>query len=201
MRRLRRGVRPGDHTRPAGALAGQRADAEHLAGCPRRRPRLPESSVPDDCRRRRRDLRGVDLHPEHRCGLWLCDRRDPVRLCRLHRHERLGARQFPCRRGRPWRHLARAEGRLPGWRDHGHARCRARPVRACRLLRPAHSGVQRLPEDGRGRAHRPRLRRFLDLRVRSTRRRHLHEGAPTSAPISSARSRPASPRTIPATRP
>ncbi len=45
------------------------------------------------------------------------------------------------------------------------------------------------------------LRRLADLGVRPPRRRHLHEGAPTSAPTSSARSRPASPRTTRATRP
>ena len=55
-----------DHALAAGALARQREDAEHLAGRPAGRARLPEPPVRDDRGRRRRAVRRADLHPEHR---------------------------------------------------------------------------------------------------------------------------------------
>ena len=55
-----------DHALPARALAGQRADAEHLARRPAGRARLPEPSVHDDRGRRRGAVRRADLRPEHR---------------------------------------------------------------------------------------------------------------------------------------
>ena len=58
----------------------------------------------------------------------------------------------------------------------GPARRRARAARRRRLLRRAHLDLQRQPEDGGRRAHRPRLRRLADLGLRAARRRHLHEG-------------------------
>ena len=67
-------------------------------------------------------------------------------------------------------------GRLPRRRDHGSARRRPRADRRRGLLRGADLVLQRQPEDGGRRAHRPRLRRLADLGVRATRRRHLHEG-------------------------
>ena len=59
---------------------------------------------------------------------------------------------------------------------------------------------------GAGRPHhrrcagRARLRRVADLDLRPSWRRHLHQGRRCRAPISSARSKPAFPRTIPAIR-
>ena len=106
----------------------------------------------------------------------LRDRRRAVGLGRLHRHERLGARELARRRGRPRRRLARAQRGVPRRRDHRHARGGPRAARPGGLLRPADGRLQRQPEDRRGRAHRPRLRGLADLRLREARRRDLHEG-------------------------
>ena len=100
LRRLRCGLRPRDDALPARALARQREDAEHLAGRPAGRARLPEPPVHDDRGRRRRAVRRADLHPEHRGRLRVRDRRPAVGLDRLHRHERVGALERARRRGR-----------------------------------------------------------------------------------------------------
>ncbi len=176
LRRLCGGLRPRDHAIPARALAGQREDAEHLAGRPAGRARVPEPSVHNDRRCRGGRVRGADLHPEHRCSGRLFDRSDPLRLDRLHRHERVGALQRARRRGGQGRRLAGAKGRVPRRRDHRPARGRARAARRLRLLRRAYIDLQRQPQDCSGRADRPRLRRLADLCVREARRRHLHEG-------------------------
>ena len=130
----------------------------------------------------------------------LRDRRPALGLDRLHRHERLGARQRARRRGRARRRLAGAEGRLPRRRDHRPARRRARADRRLRLLRRAHLVLQRQPQDGGRRADRARLRRLADLGVRAGSAAASSRRPPTSAPTSSARSRRASPRTTRATR-
>ena len=132
----------------------------------------------------------------------LRDRRHAVRRDRLHRHERLGARQRARGRGGPRRRLAR----------RSTSPSAAAPITGMLVVGLALLGVAGYygiltgasgphPEGGRRRAHRPRLRRLADLGLRPSGRRHLHQGAPTSAPTSSARSRPASPRTTRATRP
>ena len=65
-------------------------------------------------------VRRADLHPEHRRGVRLRDRRPAVGLDRLHRHERLGARQRPRGRGR-----ARVASRRPCRSPSAAARSRA----------------------------------------------------------------------------
>ena len=65
----------------------------------------------------------------------LRDRRGALGARRLHRHERLGARQRAHRRGRQARHGAGAVGRLQGRRHHRHAGGRPGPARRRRLLR------------------------------------------------------------------
>ena len=176
MRRVRRRVRSPDDARSACALAGQRADAEHLAGCPAGRARLPESPVHDDRHRRRGAVRRADLRPEHRGGVRLRDRRPAVRLDRVHRDERLGALQRARRRGRARRRHTRAASRLPRRRDHRPAGRRTGADRRGGLLRGADLVLQRQPEDGGRRADRARLRRLADLGLRASRRRDLHEG-------------------------
>ncbi len=80
-----------DHAIPARAVAGQREDAGHLAGCPAGRACVPEPPVHDDRGGGGRAVRCADLHPEHRGGVRVRDRRPAVRVDRVHRHERVGA--------------------------------------------------------------------------------------------------------------
>ena len=176
MRCVRRRVRTSDDALSARALARQRAHAEHLARRPAGRARLPEPPVHHDRRRRRGRVRRADLRAEHRRRVRLRDRRHPLRLGGLHRHERVRARQRARRRGRPRGGLPGAHRRLPRRRDHRPARGRPRPDGGSRLLRPAHRGLQRNSEDGRRCADRARLRGLADLDLRPSRRRHLHEG-------------------------
>ena len=61
-------------------------------------------------------------------------RRDPLGPGRLHRHERLGARQRAHRGSRAHRHQRSAGDRLPRRRDHRPAGGRPRPARRRRLL-------------------------------------------------------------------
>ena len=75
MRRMCSRLRPRDDAFPACPLAGQREDAEHLAGRPAGRARVPEPSVRDDRDRRRVPVHRADLHPEHRGRMRLPDRR------------------------------------------------------------------------------------------------------------------------------
>ena len=109
-------------------------------------------------------------------AIGFADRRPRLRGGRLHRHERLGPRQRPRGRGGPRRHRPGAQRRLPRRRRHRHARRRPRAARRRRLLRDPHVDLRRRDQGGRGRAHRPRLRRLADLRLRPSGRRHLHQG-------------------------
>ncbi len=69
-------------------------------------------------RRRRRDLPDRRLFPRLAGRRRLCGRRHPVRRCRLHRHERLGARQCAHRAGRDRLARRRPRTRLPRRRHH-----------------------------------------------------------------------------------
>ena len=92
---------------------------------------------------------------------------------------------------------AGALGRLQGRHGHRHPRRRPRPARRGRVLRHPPCLERRRVQRPRGDQGpgRPRVRRLAHLGLRAARRRDLHEGAPTSAPTWSARSRPGSPRT------
>ncbi len=110
-------------------------------------------------------------------------RRDPVRACRLHRHERVGALERAHRRGRAHGLERSARGRVPRRRDHRHARRGPRSARRRRLLLvPGRHRALRAEPDERGpasrdrAARRPRVRRLADLDLRAAGRRHLHEG-------------------------
>ena len=79
---------------------------------------------------------------------------------------------------RPRRRAAGSAGsqrRVPGRLGDRAARRRARPLRGCGLLLAAHRGFDH-SQDRRSRPRRSRLRRLADLRLRPSRRRHLHEG-------------------------
>ena len=78
----------------------------------------------------RRDRLRTELADRDR----LPDRRGAVGRCRLHRHERLGARQRAHRRGRAPRHRPGDGRRIPRRRDHRHAGRRPRSARRRRLL-------------------------------------------------------------------
>ena len=93
----------------------------------------------------------------------------------LHRHEPVGARELPGRRGGPRRHPAGARRRLQGRIGHRPAGRRPGAARRRRLLRRPRA-ARLLRQGGRGRADRTRLRRLPDLGLRATGRRHLHQG-------------------------
>ena len=150
-----------------------RCDLRRRAGG---RPRLPEPPVHDHRRRRRDPVHRADPDPEHPGRDRVRDRRPAVGLGRLHRDERVGARQRARRRVRARRRLAGAGRRVPRRRRHRPARRRPRADRRRRLLRHPHLDRRREPGERRQRADRPRLRRLADLGVRPPRRRHLHEG-------------------------
>ena len=113
---------------------------------------------------------------------------------RIHRHEPGRAGQRPHRGGGTRRQASGcAAGGLPDRCHHGHAVRRAGSARGHRHRLPLpehrHRGPRRLRL--RGLAHRP---------VHACRRAASSPRPPTSVPTWSARSRPASPRTTPATR-
>ena len=101
----------------------------------------------------------------------LPDRRRRLGGGRLHRHERLGARQRADRRGGEEGPRAGARHRLQGRRGHRAARGGPRPAGGGRLLPDPRRGRQRRRAPGR-----PRLRRQPHQRLRAARRRHLHQG-------------------------
>ena len=84
---------------------------------------------------------GVILFVDHlavrsagRTAVGFADRRGPLRARRLHRHERVGARQRAHRGSRAHGPQRGAGGRVPRRRDHRHAGRRPRPARRRRLL-------------------------------------------------------------------
>ena len=104
---------------------GNEAMQEHLAGRPGGRPGLPEAPVPDHRRRRRRARDRARDRARHRDRDRLRDRRHLLRGGRLHRHERVGARERPRGRVRPRRRRRRRSRSPSGRRRHRHARGRA----------------------------------------------------------------------------
>ena len=122
----------------------QRPHAGNRSGHPDRRRRLPGAPVQDHRHRRRRaghpDRRLPRRPDRHR----LRHRRGALGRLRLHRHERLGARQRAHRAGRHPRHRPGAGRRLPRRRHHRHAGGGPGPAgRDGLLLVP---GRQRQPE-------------------------------------------------------
>ena len=116
-------------------LARQRAHAGDLGRRPGGRQGLPEPPVPDH-RHGRDSARDPDRDPpgrHHRDRLR--DRRRALRRRRVHRHEPLGARQRPGRRGGPRRRAAGARRRLQGRLGHRPAGRRPGAARRRRLLR------------------------------------------------------------------
>ena len=87
---------------------------------------------------------------------------------------------------------------VQGGRHHRHAGRRIGPARRRRLLHDPDraDGSRALQPRSHRCAGRAGLRRLADLDLRATRGRHFHQGRRLSAPISSARSKRAFPRTI-----
>ena len=138
--------------------------------------RLPEPPVHDD-RRRGVVLFVVLAVRSTSHGDRLRDRRHPLRRRRLHRHERVGARQRPRGRGRPRRRRARrstspsAAAPSPACSSSAW-RCSAWPATTASSPRSSTSATKEAVDA----LDRPRLRRLADLGLRPTRRRHLHQG-------------------------
>ena len=159
--------------------AGNARMQEIAARRANRRTGLPESPVPHDCDRRRRArdhhrggaaARAVDRDRlRARCGA--------VRPGRLRRHERLGALQCPHRAGGHAGPEPGAQHRLPRRRHHRPAGGRTRTDRRGRLLLGSDEDARQCQH---ARSAAPHdwfcFRRILDLDLRPTRRRHLHEG-------------------------
>ena len=154
------------------------AHAGDLGRGPRRGAGLPSAPIHDHRGRRRRRVH----HPRpaalvdgrHR----LRDRRDPVRLRGLHRHERLGAGERAHGPGGDEVARRRPRHRLPLGRSDRPSGRRTRAARRRRLFRLPDGRswlCARRPHRSR-RAGRARLRRLADLDLRPSRRRHLHQG-------------------------
>jgi hypothetical protein len=108
----------------------------------------------------------------------LPDRRRAFGRCRLHRNARLGPRQCAHRAGCVEQPVGRPRHRLQGRRDHRNAGGRPRPSGGLGLLLGpdrTDGGCPLGPRRHR-RARRARLRRFADLDLRASGRRHLHQG-------------------------
>ena len=156
----------------------QRENAGNRRGHPRGRAGLPEAAIFDHRRRRRRHLPDCRLFPRLAGRRRLCGRRHPVRRGRLHRHERVGARQCAHRASRDQVARRRARNRIPRRRHHRHAGGRPGAARRHALFRLPDRLAAYGAERSRGdRFHGgARLRRLADLDLRPPWRRHFHQG-------------------------
>jgi len=89
-------------TRSLLALSPGNAEMVRISGAVQQGARaLSQPPVHDDRDRRRRAGHRADLHPERVVAIGFVIGGIPVRLDRLHRHERLGARERPASRRPP----------------------------------------------------------------------------------------------------
>ena len=176
--RHRRGVRDLSDLVAAQAAGRERENARDLARGSGGRCGLPEEAVHGDRGRRGRAVPGNRALQQARLGhgVRLPDRSLAVRGCRLHRDERGRALELAHRRSSAQGPRAGAERRLPRRIGHGPARGRPRPLRRHGLLLAPDGRVQPHAALGDQRSDRPRVRWFAHLRLRPSRRRHLHEG-------------------------
>ncbi len=111
------------------------ADAGNCGRRARRRAGLPAPAISDDRDRRHRHLRAARLLPRLACCHRLFDRRGAVGRGRLHRHERVGARQRAHGAGRDQVARRRARTGLQSRCDYRNARRGSRAARRHALLR------------------------------------------------------------------
>ena len=160
------------------ADAGSQRMQEISGGGARGRAGLSQAPIYDHRRRRRRRLHRARASVVVDGGDRLRDRRNPLGRGRLHRHERLGARQRAHRAGcdqvarrRPRHRFPLGRGDRPsggGSRASGRRRLFRLPHRPSRLCAVGSNHDRR--------AGRARLRRLAHLDLRPTRGRHLHQG-------------------------
>ena len=166
----------GDSIRDVGGCR-QPADAGDRGRDRGRRAGLSQAPVHDHrygwcCRVQRHPLPAREMGRDR-----LPDRRPAIRRRRLHRHERICARERAYRAGRDQVARRGARHLVQGRRRDGHARCRPRAARRCDLLRvpdrPARLQDRRPHRDRR--ARRALVRRLADLDLCPSRWRHLHQ--------------------------
>ena len=108
----------------------------------------------------------------------LCHRRGAFGSGRVHRHDRLGARQRAHRRRRAGRAATGPDPRVPVGRDHRDAGGRPCPAGdrrvLCRAGRPAGAGAGK--PHGDHRAHHAGAGRLAGVDLRAAGRGHLHQG-------------------------
>ena len=121
----------------AGGRCRQRADAGDRGGRARGRAGLSQAPIHHHRHRRRRHLLHSRLAPGLAGRDRLPDRRGALGRDRLHRHERLGARQRAHRAGGDRLARRRARARLQGRRDHRPAGRGPRAARRHHLFRLA----------------------------------------------------------------
>ena len=171
-------VRAVPHLVAAQAAGGQREDAGDRARDPGGRRGVPAQAVHDDRGRGDRAVLPARLLQRARVGhrIRVPDRRGLLGAGRLHRDERRGALERAHGRGRARGPAAGVQGRVPRGLGHRPSRRRARAPRRRRVLLGAHRLDRELAGVRGARPHRARVRRLAHLRLRATRRRHLHEG-------------------------
>ncbi len=178
MRRARGAVRHLPDLVAAPTAGGERAHAGDRARDPGGRRRVSAEAVHDHRGGRDRPVLPTRFLLGARLGngFRLPGRRPLLGGRRVHRHERRSALERPYSRGRPRGLATGVQGRVPRRLGDGAPRRGARPARRRRLLLGADRLDREQPRLGGRRPDRPRVRRLAHLRLRASRRRHLHEG-------------------------
>jgi hypothetical protein len=159
---------------------GQRPNAGNRSRHPGRCGRLPGSAIQDHQHRGRGAGRADRLLPGRQDGHRLRDWRGAVGRLRLHRHERVRARQCAHRTGRHQGHWPGTGRGLSRRRHHRHAGGGPGPAGRDRLLLVPHGRRHPNRRQGPGRAAEPAdrlcVRLVTDLHFCASGRRHLHQG-------------------------
>ena len=138
LRRARHHLRRVGGSFRARGGSGQRADAGDRGGGTRRRAGLSQAPIHHDRHRRRGHLFHPCVLPRLAGGVRIPDRRGALGRRRLHRHERLGARQCPHRPGRDPLACRRPRARVQGGRHYRSFGRRPGASRGHPLFRVSH---------------------------------------------------------------